>query len=108
MLYFMGADAPGSTVPDIWTFQIASDKGSAAGLKDRIRTAFGSATGEHRWARCDVVQASKSEGDLERPEGLGDFAADAWADFGGGAAVIWGGKSANGETKNEGWVLTVD
>lgn len=110
LLYFMGQDAPGSTVPDIWTFQIAADKSSPAILKDKIRAAFGAATGEHQWARCDVVQSSKQEGgELERPrEGLTAFAADAWSDFGGGAVVIWGGKDAAGETKNEGWVLTVD
>lgn len=108
LLYFMGEDAPGSTVPDIWTFQIAADKSSAALLKDKIRTAFGAATGEHQWARCDVVQASKQEGEIERPQGLTAFAAESWTDFGGGAAVIWGGKDAHGDTKNEGWVLTVD
>lgn len=108
LLYFMGEDAPGSTVPDIWTFQIASDKTSPAVLKDKIRSAFGAATGEHQWARCDVVQASKSEGEVERPQGLTGFAADAWTDYGGGAVVVWGGKDAKGETKNEGWVITVD
>jgi hypothetical protein len=108
LLYFLGEDAPGSTVPDIWTFQMASDKTSPAILKDKIRAAFGKPTGEHQWARCDVVEASKTEGELDRPQGLTTFAADAWSDYGGGAIVVWGGKAAGGKTKNEGWVLTVD
>lgn len=108
LVYFMGEDAPGSTVADIWTFQIASDKSSPAVLKDKIRSVFGKDTGEHRWARCNVVEASKTEGELERPNGLSMFATDAWTDYGGGAIVIWGGKEANGRTKNEGWVITVD
>ena len=105
LLYFLGENASSS---DIWTFQIASDKLSPANVKDRIRSAVGANTGEHAWARCDVVQASKTEGELERPAALAEFAADVWSDFGGGAVIIWGGKGDGGMVKNEGWVITVD
>lgn len=108
LLYFMGEDGPGSTVSDMWTFQIASDKSSPAVLKDKMRSAYGTATGEHQWARCEVVPDSSQQGEDDRPMGLTAFATDAWTDFGGGAAVIWGGKDSGGETKNEGWALIVD
>jgi hypothetical protein len=109
LLYFMGEDPSASAEPNLWTFQIAAEKFSPAVVKDKIRATFGANTGEHAWARCDVVQASKQEGEIERPSGgLARFAADAWTDWGGGAVVIWGGKLEGGINQNEGWVLTVD
>lgn len=110
LLYFLGDDHD-----DLWTFQITSDKASPAVVKDKIRKAVGAKTGEHGWAKCDVVQSSKQEGeeygDLEvkRPQkGLVGFAVDRWMDWGAGAVVVWGGKDGKGEVRNEGWVLTVE
>jgi hypothetical protein len=108
MLYFMGEDAPDSTVDDMWTFQLVSDRKSPAVVKDKIRAAVGAETGLHRWARCDVVQHSKQAGEMERPTALSGFATTAWTDFGGGAVVMWGGCSRGAGVANEGWVLTVD
>ena len=55
-----------------------------------------------------MIEATKQDGELERPTGMEGFAADVWADFGAGKVVLWGGKGANGGVKNEGWVLSVD
>lgn len=107
LLYFMGEDGPGSTVKDAWTFQIEADKSSMAKLKDKIRNTIGQGTGENLWARAEFVETTKEDGTLPIPQGLSRFASDAWRDFGGGEAVFWGGKTADGEVMNEGWVVTV-
>jgi hypothetical protein len=57
---------------------------------------------------CEIPETSKEDGVLERPQGLTEFAASAWLDHGAGTFVIWGGKTAEGEVKNEGWVVTSD
>ena len=108
LLYFMGEDAPGSMVTDMWSFQVKSDKQSLASAKDTVRSKTGFNTGENAWARAEVPQSSKNDGVLERPQGLSWFAADQWKDIGAGAVVMWGGKTQKGEVRNEGWIITVD
>ena len=108
LLYFMGEDAPGSMVADMWSFQVKSDKQSLASVKDTVRSKTGFKTGENVWARAEVPESSKNEGILERPQGLSWFAADQWKDIGAGAVVLWGGKTQAGEVRNEGWIITVD
>jgi hypothetical protein len=77
-------------------------------VKDNIRTTVGASLGENRWARCDVVESTKDEGVVERPQPLSRFAVHVWRDFGAGVVVIWGGTTADGEIRDEGWVVTVD
>jgi hypothetical protein len=107
LLYFLGSDAPGSTVSDIWSFQVESDAKSLAKAKDKIRGALGK-SGENEWARCEVVEDTKEDGELELPNGLEGFAADVWSDFGGAKVVLWGGRGADGTVRDEGWIMSVD
>ena len=108
LLYFLGADAPNSPVQDIWSFQIVSEANSLARTKDKIRGAVGVKSGENQWAKCEVVEATKEDGELERPMGLEGFACDGWGDFGGGVVVLWGGREGGGGgVRNEGWVMSV-
>jgi hypothetical protein len=109
LLYFLGNDAPGSAVNDIWCFQIASEAKSMAKAKDKIREAVGKSSGENQWSKCEVVEATKKEGELERPDGLFSFAADVWTDFGGAKVVVWGGKTPTGSSaQNGGWIMNVE
>lgn len=107
LLYFLGCETSDSLVDDIWSFQIASDAKSMAKAKDKIRDMVGK-SGQNQWARCEVVEATKDEGELERPAALNGFAADSWIDFGGGKVVIWGGRTESGVVQNEGWIMNVD
>ncbi len=109
LIHGLGSDAPGSPLQDdIWSFQIASEQKSLAQAKDKIRSMFGSQSGENQWARCEVVQATMEDGELERPQGLEEFAADAWTDFGGGNIVLWGGKAPDGSVRNKGFVMSIE
>ena len=108
LIYALGSDAPASLLQDdVWSFQIASEAKSLAKAKDKIRGVFGSQSGENQWAKCEVVQATKEDGELPRPAVEG-FAADVWTDFGGGNVVLWGGKAADGSVRNEGWVMSIE
>jgi hypothetical protein len=108
LLYFLGSDAPESSVNDIWCFQIASEAKSMAKAKDKIREVVGKSSGENQWSKCVVVEATMNEGELERPDGIFSFAADVWTDFGGGKVVIWGGMTPAGSKQNGGWIMNVE
>ncbi|KAL9106520.1 MAG: hypothetical protein Q9227_008435 [Pyrenula ochraceoflavens] len=92
--------------PGVWTFQLRSDKITGAALKDRVKGWFGMDTGESKWAKSNIVEASKESGVESPPKGLTQFGCDAGGDWGsGGEAVIWGGKDSDGTVRGEGWVV---
>lgn len=108
LLMLLGEDAPGSTVRDVWSFQVKSEKKTPAILKDTIRSAVGQQSGENTWARADVVESTKDEGPVQVPAGLSHFAIDDWRDLGAGGVIMWGGKNGSGQSVGDGWLLVVE
>jgi hypothetical protein len=132
LLLYMGekAAAAGEPTNDIWTFQIASEKSSAAAFKDRVRSLVGRGTGSEQWAKAELMKSddNKEEGDDEEDEkkkkekdGAVDFFPRGLKRFGSSAAsewtgniVIWGGiepglgGGGGGEVNADGWTLVVE
>ena len=114
LLYFLGSSAPNSPLPinDMWSFQIPSTSHSLASAKDAVREKIGKGSGVNEWAKCEIVEANKEDGEIERPSGgLEGAASDVWGAFGGGKIVLWGGRGGDGEVRgvrNVGWVVGVE
>lgn len=98
-------------------FQIPSSAKTAASVKDIVRDKASEAisklpdswkSGKHEWSKVEIVQSSKEEGEIERPdEALADFAVAGWEEYG-DRLMIWGGQPVGGEVKNEGWIVGLD
>ncbi|KAJ3559020.1 hypothetical protein NPX13_g9599 [Xylaria arbuscula] len=102
---------------DLWTFQLPSsdidvkattnltDAIKPAKIKDQIRSKLGTDTGEVSWAEVEV----QAPGDLRAHEGKihpgprGSFGYDVTPNRSG--IVIWGGRSADGQTIGDGWMI---
>jgi Galactose oxidase, central domain/Kelch motif len=106
LLLFMGEKGPHEFVDDIWSFQIASEKGSAAALKDTLRAKIGKETGVEQWAKANVVESNKEDGALEFPRGLSRFGSSPTGDSI-GDVLIWGGIGPDG-TSGDGWIMTLE
>ncbi|KAF7508777.1 hypothetical protein GJ744_008654 [Endocarpon pusillum] len=107
LLLVMGEKGPQEVVDDIWSFQIPSEKKSAAAIKDTIRTMIGKGTGVEQWAKADIVESDKEEGMLDYPRGLSRFGSSPAGDAV-GDVVIWGGIGPEGEVSADGWILTLE
>ncbi len=107
LLLFMGERGPRDVLDDVWSFQIASEKRSAAAFKDTVRAMIGKGTGEEQWARAHVLESSKEDGVLDFPKGLSRFGSSSGGDFVDGI-VIWGGIGPDGKVNGDGWILTLD
>jgi Kelch motif/Galactose oxidase, central domain len=106
LLLFMGENGPQEFMDDVWSFQIASEKGSAAALKDTVRAKMGKGTGVEQWAKANVVESNKEDGALEFPKGLSRFGSNAIGDSI-GDVLIWGGIGPDG-TSGDGWLMTLE
>ena len=107
LLYFMGKEGEGSTMADVWSFQIRSEQKTPANLKDKIRHMAGYSSGEDTWARADVVESTK-DGPEDLPRGLSRFGCDSWHGLGSGGTLIWGGVQQGGQTTGDGWVMVAE
>lgn len=107
LVLFMGENGPRELLDDVWSFQITSEKKSAAAFKDAVRAMVGKGTGVEQWAKADVSESNKEDGVVEFPKGLSRFGSstsDEWV----GSIVIWGGIRPGGETSGDGWILTLE
>ncbi|KAI0392178.1 hypothetical protein F5Y17DRAFT_437804 [Xylariaceae sp. FL0594] len=102
---------------DIWTFQLPSsdvevkattslaDAFKPAKIKDQIRSKLGAETGTSSWAEVEV----QAPGDLRAHDGKihpgprSSFGFDVVS--GGSNIILWGGKSADGKVKGDGWMI---
>lgn len=102
---------------DIWTFQLPSsdvevkattsltDAIKPAKIKDEIRSKLGAGTGTSDWAEVEV----QAPGDLRGHDGKihpgprSSFGYDVAS--GGNSIILWGGKSADGKVKGDGWMI---
>ena len=90
------------------SFQIRSDKKTPSALKDSVRRMVGKGTGEDTWARAEVVQSTKEEGQVELPRGLSRFGCDSWSELGSGGTLVWGGITPAGDAVGDGWVMIAE
>lgn len=106
LLLFMGEKGPQEFIDDVRSFQIASEKKSAAALKDMVRAMIGKGTGVEQWAKANMVESNKADGALDFPKGLSKFGSslmgDSIGDF-----LIWGGIGPNGMS-GDGWMMTLE
>ncbi|CAI6340066.1 unnamed protein product [Periconia digitata] len=99
---------------DIWVYQIASEKGSAAAAKDSIRSGLKRDTHEGHWAEVGYryVDATGEEENLgEHVKGVGPrsgFALARGTEVDGASVVVWGGADADGRVLGDGWLVTVE
>lgn len=107
LLLFMGETGPKDVLDDVWSYQIGSEKKSAAAFKDALRGMMGKATGMERWAKADVLESNLEDGAIALPKGLSRFGSSPGGDWGEGV-VIWGGITAGGELSGDGWILTLE
>lgn len=107
LLLFMGEKGPRDVMDDVWTFQITSEKKSAAAFKDKVRAMIGKDTGLEKWVKADVVERTNDNGVLDFPRGLSRFGSSSGGDWNTGL-VIWGGVGPGGEAKGDGLVLTLE
>ncbi len=107
LLLFMGEQGPKELMDDVWSFQIASEKKSAAAFKDTIRAMIGKGTGVEQWAKADILESDKEDGVLDHPNGLSRFGSSPAGDSV-GDVVIWGGIGPEGEVSADGWILTLE
>jgi Kelch motif/Galactose oxidase, central domain len=107
LLLFMGENGPRDVLDDVWSFQIASEKKSAAAFKDTVRAIFGKGTGLGQWAKADVVESNKEDGLVDFPKGLSRFGSDSCGDSI-GDVVLWGGIVPDGGLSGDGWILTLE
>jgi Galactose oxidase, central domain/Kelch motif len=107
LLLFMGETGPKSVLDDVWSYQIGSEKKSAAAFKDAIRGMIGRQTGLEQWAKADVLESDREDGVLDFPKGLSRFGSSSGGDWGDGV-VIWGGITEGGEVSGDGWILTLE
>jgi Kelch motif/Galactose oxidase, central domain len=106
VLLFMGEQEPREMMDDVWSFQIASEKKSAAAFKDTMRTMIGKQTGMEQWAKAEIVHSNGEDGVLDYPKGLSRFGSSPGGDYGG--VVIWGGIGPGGDVSADGWILTLE
>lgn len=107
LLLFMGEQGPREMMDDVWSFQIASEKKSAAAFKDTVRAMIGRGTGEGQWAKADVMKSDKENGMVDVPKGLSRFGSCSGGDWLDGI-VIWGGVAPSGEVSGDGWIMTLE
>lgn len=98
-------------------FQIPSSAKTAASVKDVVRDKTSEAisrlpdswkSGKYEWSKIEIVQSTKDESEIEKPdEALADFAVAGWEEYG-DKIIIWGGQTVDGEVKNEGWIVQLD
>lgn len=109
LLLFMGEPGPRDVLDDVWSFQIASERKSAAAFKDKIRAMIGKDTGLEQWAKADVQETSEEDGMLDCPKGLSRFGSSSGADLlGDGGVIFWGGVGHDGKMSGDGWIMTVE
>lgn len=107
LLLFMGETGPNGVLGDVWSYQIGSEKKSAAAFKDAVKGLIGKPTGLEQWAKADLLGTKRGDDVLECPRGLSRFGSSPGGDWD-DAIVIWGGITAGGEVSADGWKLTVE
>lgn len=101
---------------DIWALQLPPENATAAATKDSIRSSIKRDTHESEFAEVvykylDARGEEEKEipGELQRGLGArGKFAIAKGTEVDGATAVVWGGIDANGQTLDDGWLITVD
>ena len=106
LLLFMGEKGPRDVAGDVWSFQISSEKKSAAAFKDEVRKMIGKETGVEQWAKAEVLESTREDGVLDYPKGLSRFGSSPGGDIDG--VVIWGGIGPGGEVSSTGWIMTME
>ncbi|KAF1959512.1 hypothetical protein CC80DRAFT_514035 [Byssothecium circinans] len=111
--------APSSNVTlldDIWAFQLAPEKGSAAATKDNIRDKLKLDTHEAQWAEVRYSYVD-GKGDVEKRDeegfvkGVGPrngFAVSRGSEVDGCGLVVWGGVDAEGRILGDGYLVSVE
>ena len=107
LLLLMGETGPKGVLGDVWSYQIGSEKKSAAAFKDAVRGIIGRPTGLEHWAKANVLETNRGDGVGDFPKGLSRFGSSPGGDWDDGV-VIWGGITAGGEVSGDGWILTVE
>lgn len=101
---------------DIWTFQLPSDRRSAAAAKDEFRAKIKRDTHESKWAEVhyryvDTRGEEEKEIPGEPKSGLGargHFGIAKGTEVDGATCVVWGGVDAQGQVLGDGWMITLD
>ena len=107
LLLFLGEMGGGKQPSDVWSFQVHSEMGTAASLKDRVWSMIGGnqSTGEEVWAKAEIVEADGGEAELVTSQSR--FAYGAGGDWGNDTAVVWGGVS-EGRIQGNGWIMVAE
>ncbi|KAF2133235.1 galactose oxidase [Dothidotthia symphoricarpi CBS 119687] len=111
-----GEATSSSFLDDIWAFQLASERKSAAAAKDDFRAKIKKDTHESKWAEVHYKYVdTKGEEEREIPgepkSGLGargHFGLAKGTEVDGATCVVWGGVDAQGQVLEDGWMITVD
>ncbi|KAF2000011.1 galactose oxidase [Amniculicola lignicola CBS 123094] len=101
---------------DIWTFQLSSEKTTAAAIKDTTKTSVKKETHEGRWSQGQYryLDARGDEekiivGKPNRGLGLrGHFAIAKGTEVDGAVVVVWGGVGRDGKVLSDGWLISVE
>lgn len=103
-----GHEGAGQFWDDVWSFQIEPEAMTAASLKNAARRLVNAETGDGSWAKVDIPESSKEEGQLAHPGPRGWFASAQGGDIGNDSIVLWGGLTSDNERAGDGWILTVE
>lgn len=121
--------APSATttlLDDIWTFQLPSERSTAAATKDSLRHSLHRDTKEGTWSEVRY-QYVDAKGDVEKTDGNGNnnvdelvgvglkgvgartgFAVARGTEVDGSSCVVWGGVDADGRVLGDGWLVSID
>jgi hypothetical protein len=121
--------APSSTttlLDDIWTFQLPSERSTAAATKDSLRLSLHRDTKEGTWSEVRYryvdgtgeVEKKGGNGNGSVDELVGDgkkgvgartgFALARGTEVDGCSCVVWGGVDADGRVLGDGWLVSVE
>ncbi|KAF2791470.1 galactose oxidase [Melanomma pulvis-pyrius CBS 109.77] len=100
---------------DIWAFQLPSEHGTAAVVKDTMRASFRRNTRVGDWAEALYTHVDDAGVEKEIPglpkKGVGKrgrFAVAGGSEVDGASVIAWGGVDERGAVLGDGWLVTVE
>lgn len=103
-----GHEGAGKFWGDVWSYQLGSEKKTAASIKDAARHLIGAHNSEGTWAEVEILEATKDDSERGHPGERGWFASAQGQDLDAEGVIIFGGINGKNERLGDGWFLTLD
>ncbi|KAJ9621187.1 hypothetical protein H2203_007238 [Taxawa tesnikishii (nom. ined.)] len=116
LLLVGGESSTGQSSPsahsDVWALQLNPEKGTAASVKDSVRTAIKMSTDEDEWAELKYYNTDGveiKEGQFQNGVGKRKgYAAAKGTEVDGCSVLVWGGFGESGKALGDGLMITVE